>query len=374
MKLLGCMAAIAILLMPARLYAQTAYQAPLQYAVRYVQEHVLLQRDSDFTVVDADIEWPEVMEYRQPMALRHAIVDRLLGGQGSTLDSAYAAYKAQFGQPVIGQLPFLPADDRFCDVTLQARIKSYELGRWICYMLMLSQEPQRSSPVKAVRATAYIVYDMVQDRVLNAEDLIRRGTIQSGNVYQEFFDTLYTPLSDELYARLLHASIDGVWLEQRPRRVGFHVDCQTEGQQLGYEVSMAYDGVRYLMTKECRRLMEKKAQGQPAPAFVSPASTWQGDTIYNKVDEAPQFCGGQDALKQYLGHVDRPAGSEPGRVLVSFVVGKDGRVHDPTVVVPFTPELDRHAIALVKGMPPFMPGMHHAMPVCVRMYLPVSYR
>ena len=97
MKLLGCMAAIAILLMPARLYAQTAYQAPLQYAVRYVQEHVLLQRDSDFTVVDADIEWPEVMEYRQPMALRHAIVDRLLGGQGSILDSAYAAYKAQFG-------------------------------------------------------------------------------------------------------------------------------------------------------------------------------------------------------------------------------------------------------------------------------------
>jgi len=63
-----------------------------------------------------------------------------------------------------------------------------------------------------------------------------------------------------------------------------------------------------------------------------------------------------------------------GKVVVSFVVGKDGRISRPAVIFPVSPGLDRAAVKAVMDMQPWIPGKMLGKPVNVRMTLPVQFR
>lgn len=101
--------------------------------------------------------------------------------------------------------------------------------------------------------------------------------------------------------------------------------------------------------------------------------------IYQVADKMPEFPGGNSALAAYIGqNIKYPAvavenGIE-GRVMVSFVVRKDGSVSDVAVIGSVSPELDKAAVNVVKGMPHWTPGMVKGQNVSVRMTLPVIFK
>ena len=132
-----------------------------------------------------------------------------------------------------------------------------------------------------------------------------------------------------------------------------------------------------------------KMNGEPIPVqfslpinFVLPDDDNEDDSfvpvIYDIVDEAPVFPGGQAGLNYWLSNNIRYPdmawfNGDEGRVLVGFVVEKDGSVSDVDVWEGATPELDAEAVRVVKKMPNWTPGKVDGEPVRVMLTLPINF-
>ncbi|REJ80976.1 MAG: energy transducer TonB [Bacteroidetes bacterium] len=100
--------------------------------------------------------------------------------------------------------------------------------------------------------------------------------------------------------------------------------------------------------------------------------------IFTVVEEMPTFPGGEDKLFEYLSKnikyppVARENGIQ-GRVYVTFVVDKDGKVKDAKVLRGIGGGCDEEAIRVVKAMPQWKPGKQNGRNVQVQYNLPVSF-
>ena len=103
------------------------------------------------------------------------------------------------------------------------------------------------------------------------------------------------------------------------------------------------------------------------------------DSVYEEVDNPPEFPGGNVALLRYISeHVCYPESAAQegaqGRVLCRFTVNKDGSVSDVTVVRSLHPELDKESVRVLSELPKFKPGSHKGETVRVYFSLPVRFQ
>lgn len=101
--------------------------------------------------------------------------------------------------------------------------------------------------------------------------------------------------------------------------------------------------------------------------------------VQDHVEVMPQFPGGNSDLMRYLGaNIKYPTiaaeNDIEGRVVLKFVVGKDGNISDIQVIRSLDPSCDREAIRVVKSMPKWIPGMQNGYPVAVYFTLPVLFK
>ena len=105
----------------------------------------------------------------------------------------------------------------------------------------------------------------------------------------------------------------------------------------------------------------------------------EDDTPFMVVEDMPEFPGGTSALMEYLRkNIKYPSlcreSNIQGRVIISFVVNKDGKIVDTEVVKSVHPLLDKEALRVVSSMPAWKPGMQRGRPVRVRYTVPVNFR
>lgn len=115
----------------------------------------------------------------------------------------------------------------------------------------------------------------------------------------------------------------------------------------------------------------------PAPAPALPEV--DDNKVQAIVEQMPSFPGGPSALMNYLqSNVKYPVVAQEtgvqGRVIVGFVVEKDGSITDVKVLRSVDPSLDREAMRVVKGMPRWSAGRQNGRAVRVRYNVPVSFR
>lgn len=101
--------------------------------------------------------------------------------------------------------------------------------------------------------------------------------------------------------------------------------------------------------------------------------------VFDVVEQMPSFPGGPQALLQYLNNnVKYPVVAQEngvqGRVVISFVVEKDGSVTDVQVAKSVDPSLDKEAQRVVKSMPHWIPGKQNGSAVRVKYVVPVSFK
>ena len=101
--------------------------------------------------------------------------------------------------------------------------------------------------------------------------------------------------------------------------------------------------------------------------------------IFTVVEQMPMYPGGDAALMQYLSsNIHYPAvaaeNGVQGRVVVGFVVEKDGSITDVNVMRSVDPSLDREAMRVVKSMPRWTPGKQNGSAVRVKYQVPVTFR
>lgn len=100
------------------------------------------------------------------------------------------------------------------------------------------------------------------------------------------------------------------------------------------------------------------------------------DKVFGVVEEMPSFPGGQAALMRYIAEnlkYPDPESCVSGRVIVEFIISKDGSVKDPKVVRGIEPKFDEEALRVVRNMPKWRPGKQMGEAVEVRYTLPVSF-
>lgn len=113
--------------------------------------------------------------------------------------------------------------------------------------------------------------------------------------------------------------------------------------------------------------------------MTSTAQTKKSNMAYDVVEVMPQFPGGQIAMLKYImENIKYPKQAMKegiqGRVTVSFIVEKDGRVSNVRLLRSVQSALDKEAIRVVKSMPKWTPGKHNGKPVRVRFNLPVMFK
>ena len=113
----------------------------------------------------------------------------------------------------------------------------------------------------------------------------------------------------------------------------------------------------------------------PAP----PPAPEETDKIFVVVEEPTEFPGGNDALNKYLSKSIRypeiaQENGIQGRVIVQFVVEKDGSTAHIEVARGVDPALDKEAVRVVKEMPKWKPGKQRGKPVRTKYTLPVVFR
>ena len=125
--------------------------------------------------------------------------------------------------------------------------------------------------------------------------------------------------------------------------------------------------------------MTTKAADPVEKVEERPVKKTEPEKIYTSVDHMPQFPGGESALMKYLiSHIQYPAmaaeNNVQGKVILQFVVEKDGSIGEVKVARSVDKDLDREAIRLVKSLPRFTPGRQDGQTVRVWYTLPVTFK
>lgn len=103
------------------------------------------------------------------------------------------------------------------------------------------------------------------------------------------------------------------------------------------------------------------------------------EAVFVVVESQPEYPGGMGELIKFLSrNIKYPAAAQQarvqGKVIVEFLVGKDGSISDIKVKRSVNPELDAEAVRVIGLMPKWRPGEQRGKAVDVRYELPITFR
>ncbi len=104
----------------------------------------------------------------------------------------------------------------------------------------------------------------------------------------------------------------------------------------------------------------------------------EDNSVQTYVEQMPEFPGGEEALAKYLhDHINYPAmaleNDIQGKVIVNFVVGKDGSISDVKLSKKLGFGCDEEAIRVVSAMPKWKPGKQNGREVRVFYVVTVKF-
>ena len=131
------------------------------------------------------------------------------------------------------------------------------------------------------------------------------------------------------------------------------------------------------------KLVIGNGEGIPRQADVTEAlpqvPITKDSVVLKTVEQLPEFPGG---IVQFMKWLTRNLRYPPiaqsqriqGKVVVSFIINKDGSIASPTIVQSVDPVLDREALRVVKMMPRWKPGLQNGKPCRTMFAIPVNFQ
>lgn len=101
----------------------------------------------------------------------------------------------------------------------------------------------------------------------------------------------------------------------------------------------------------------------------------KGTYDYVSLEKFPQYPGGMPELYKFLGaNFVMPAdvSYSPGRIVVKFVVEKNGSIADAEIEKSVHPLIDQEALRVIKSLPKWEPGVQDGKNIRVTMSIPIS--
>ena len=115
------------------------------------------------------------------------------------------------------------------------------------------------------------------------------------------------------------------------------------------------------------------------PQFVYEENLADSNKVYDVAEVMPEYPGGRSAMQYFLQTqmvypVEARKKGVQGRVIVSFVVEKDGTLSQAKVVRSIEANLDEESLRVVKSMPRWNPGRQNGKAVRVKYTVPIVFR
>ena len=100
--------------------------------------------------------------------------------------------------------------------------------------------------------------------------------------------------------------------------------------------------------------------------------------VFVVVEELPEFPGGEEACKNFIvRNLKYPLVAlnkgKTGKVFVTFIVNKNGKVENAKVVMGADPALDKEAVRVISSMPDWKPGKQRGTAVDVVYTMPIEF-
>ena len=143
------------------------------------------------------------------------------------------------------------------------------------------------------------------------------------------------------------------------------------GMQKGEAVRVKY--TLPIMFRLSNDSSDSKAAETPRKAIVDE------NGVHQVCEEMPEFPGGMQECMKWLGkNINYPAEAKEkgtqGRVIIQFVVEKDGSITEAKVARGVDPLLDAEALRVINSSPKWKPGKQGGQPVRVKYTIPVAFR
>jgi TonB family protein len=190
------------------------------------------------------------------------------------------------------------------------------------------------------------MYNEFEDKYLITANFDSLGTVmvENGNGYYKGYDDKFTRVTDE--GSVKNGKKDGIWKGSvKDMKIAYAETYKDGDLVVGSSVNMLGESVSY----------NKSSRSSP-----------------------PQFRGGVSDFVDYLGNniqypTDARQSNTQGRVIVSFVVEKDGKVSQVKVLRSVSPTIDAEAVRVIKNSPRWKPGKQFGREVSVAYSVPVNF-
>jgi len=141
-------------------------------------------------------------------------------------------------------------------------------------------------------------------------------------------------------------------------------------------------------TKSADKAEEATSVEQPKTEQVKQAAKVENTSenttvtgeVFQVVEEMPEFPGGngQELMNFINKNIKYPASAHEngvqGRVIVQYIVTKEGDIVEPKVIRGVDPTLDAEALRVIKMMPKWKPGKQRGKAVNVKFTVPVTFK
>lgn len=337
-----------LLMVAERLPAQTGED----YCVRYVKEHQVYSNGDEVNVIDADMEWPVVIDKAEMLPLSTYLIKHLFGMQSGDFDASYKAFKDSFGSVHEGPFATLPDDRMFCYVDLKLKLLEHVPGRYVTFSVNGSCRPGLASSRAASAVSMLVTYDLVGLRVLRRNDLLRKDKMSYG--IESSVLKLPVLVGEGAFTSLLVS--DACLAEGGVRLLGTMMSFSDEPM----DIVMSADELSHYLTKDAKSLL-KNSKATVTPCAVSTLQEWQGEPLYRRADKAPRFAIEGRRLAEYMtANTQLPAdgttAKKSGAVGVQLIIDKEGWTRDIRVVESLSPEYDRAVAQAARLLPRWIPA------------------
>ena len=351
------------------------------YKITYVDERKLFLKDNVVTLAAVTLEWPERISGTAVDSLQKWLCATLFGNDCQSLTQGRKQLYETLGE----EITVMPEDPNIKRqyITLRLIEMGWDKDKYMSFRVM-AQHRDGDEPKPKVNIQRLITYEVATEQILTTHELIRNRYMPNKLYHPEMCALIATNMP-KVEAKIYSDDIpDQVCLLNKRSGVAFNLKNvpDDDGMDMLVEIPRGRMLEFFLTSKALKMLngevAKTKKVARPLPTPEKELME-DGQPVYVVTDSMPQYPDGMEKLSGFLmQQLTYPEFEKTnkiqGRVVISFVIGADGRICRPSVILPLSPGIDRAAVKAVLDMKPWIPGKMNGTPVNVRMAIPLVFR
>lgn len=388
-----------LMMMVAMLFATTVLTAQPSTNKRYnqvdyVNESHLLRKGDKITIVHINFEWPKYLSGMPTKTLQKSLCRILFNNGQNDLDKGLTAFLKKQGE----EIHQIPDEDGLETIFINLKLQT------------LAWERDKYISLRAISSFRYdddetlfydndlLTYDIVADKVLKKEEIFKWTALDDDGIknyiaenilrfsqndsYEIRLDNIVQPLHNYNYAFHMGNLPDQACL--MPDGVLFNIPGTANEEAFDVTSIVPLEIVSRWMTPQAKKTLSgenkrRKNKTEMTKTVENDDTTTDTTLVYDYAPTMPKYNGEEKDMMAFIHrNVTYPSYEKSqgiqGKVVVSFVVERDGFLSAPSVITPVSPGIDRQAVMAVMAMPRWKPGMKDGVPVRVRMNVPVFFK